>query len=235
MSKTLQPGLYIVGTPIGNIEDITLRALDTLKQAQLIIAEDTRVTRNLLNHYQISKPVKSYREAMSQLAFQRIASEVIATIQANAAVALVTDAGTPGIADPAGKMVAEVFDAGLLVYPIPGVSALTGLLSVSGLPLEKVLFQGFLPKKKGRQTALQQIAEDLLLKRYDGVVLFESPHRIIKLLSELESADLQVIVGRELTKHFEEILRGSVKQVKEILLNRQSIKGEIVLILHNLG
>ncbi|OIO47869.1 MAG: 16S rRNA (cytidine(1402)-2'-O)-methyltransferase [Parcubacteria group bacterium CG1_02_37_51] len=216
--------LYIVGTPIGNLQDITLRALETLKTVDFIACEDKRVTINLLNHYQINKPLLSYfqHSKISQV------DKIIALLKDGKDIALVTDAGTPGISDPGNKLVAEVIDHDLVVLPIPGVSAMTTLLSISGLPTDEFVFFGFLPHKKGRQTKLYRIIDSK-----QTIVLYESVHRIEKLLRELKEAGIEeraIVLGRELTKQFESIYRGTVDQITT-KLNEDKIKGEFVLVI----
>lgn len=199
--------LYIVATPIGNLEDLTFRALRILKEADLIACEDTRRTKILLDHYDINKPLISYHQHSK---LQKI-DYLISELKAGKDIALVTDAGTPGIADPGGVLIRETLENKIKVEPIPGPSALMTLLSVSGINTDKFLFLGYLPKKKGRQT---------LFNQYKGfgypIVIFESPERIIKTLEEIEEkwGDREIIIGRELTKKFEEILRGKISNVK---------------------
>ena len=212
--------LAIVATPIGNLEDITLRALRALKEADLVLCEDTRVTRKLLEHYRIKTPVWSYHQHSGQVKSDRILAE----LAAGKAVALVTDAGTPGVSDPGAKLVAEAVASGHRLESIPGPSALTAAISISGLPLDKFLFLGFLPHKKGRQTLLGEIAES----KYP-VVLYESVHRIGKLLDELPPSD-DIVIARELTKKFETVYRGKVEEVKKRLV-KEEIKGEFVVII----
>ncbi|MCX6798074.1 MAG: 16S rRNA (cytidine(1402)-2'-O)-methyltransferase [Candidatus Falkowbacteria bacterium] len=187
------PNLYIVATPIGNLEDVTLRSLRILKEVGYVLSEDTRVGQKLLNHYEIKTPLISYHHHSGQTKLDKIFS----LLEANHDLALITDAGTPGIADPGGQLVAAVrdkFGATINIVPIPGVSAVTTLLSVAGIAADKFWFYGFLPHKKGRQTALKEIAACPY-----PVVIYESKHRILKLLSEFEPT-LKVIIGRELTK-----------------------------------
>ncbi len=214
--------LYIVGTPIGNLEDITLRALRILKTADLIACEDTRRTRILLDHYQISKPLISYHEH-SRL--QKI-EELISELKNGKTIALVTDAGTPGIADPGGALIEAALRNKIEIEPIPGPSALAVILSVAGFYFDKFLYLGFLPKKKGRQTLFGKIAAAGM-----PVVFFESPHRIIETLKEISETlgDREVIIGRELTKKFQEILRGRLSEV----MPKVRPQGEFVIIIKN--
>lgn len=214
--------LFIVSTPIGNLEDITLRALRILKEVDLIACEDTRRTGILLEHYQISKPLVSFHQH-SRL--QKI-DYIISELKSGKNIAIVTDAGTPGISDPGGVLIEQAIKNNIRVEPIPGSSALTAILSVSGIPVDKFLFLGFLPKKKGRQT---------LLKNFQNfrfpIVIFESPQRITKTLQEIESnwGNRQVIIGRELTKKFEEILRGKISEV----INKVRPQGEFTIIINH--
>ena len=212
--------LAIVATPIGNLEDITLRALKVLKEADLVLCEDTRVTRKLLEKYQIKTPTLSYHQHSGKVKSDRILTE----LESGKAVALVTDAGTPGVSDPGGKLVAEAVASGHQVESIPGPSALTAAIAVAGLPLDKFLFLGFLPHKKGRQTLLKGIAES----KYP-VILYESVHRIGKLLDELPSS-ADIVIARELTKKFETVYRGTVEEVKKQLVEKET-KGEFVVII----
>jgi 16S rRNA (cytidine1402-2'-O)-methyltransferase len=215
--------LYIVATPIGNLEDITLRALRVLKEADLIAAEDTRHTRKLLSHYGISTPLTSYYDQIETSK----APALIAQLQAGKTIALVSDAGTPGIADPGYRLVKGAAEAGIAVVPIPGPSTLTALLSVGGLPTDRFAFEGFLPAKGSqRRKALQHLKHE-----EHTLVFFESPHRLCDLLADLEEVcgDRQVVIGRELTKMFEEMLRGTVSELRARLQGRE-VKGEVALL-----
>ncbi|MBI3304212.1 MAG: 16S rRNA (cytidine(1402)-2'-O)-methyltransferase [Deltaproteobacteria bacterium] len=218
------PGtLYVVATPIGNLEDVTLRALRVLKEVDLIAAEDTRHTRKLLTHYGITTPLTSYYDQIEASK----APALIAQLQAGKTIALVSDAGTPGIADPGYRLVKGAAEAGITIVPIPGASTLTALLSVGGLPTDRFVFAGFLPAKKSqRQKALQRLKQE-----ERTLVFFESPHRLADLLADLEQicGDRQIVVGRELTKMFEEVLRGRVSELRARLQGRE-IKGEVALL-----
>ena len=216
--------LYIVATPIGNLEDITLRALRILKEVDLILCEDTRVTINLLNHYEIKTPTLSYHQHSGIVKSEKI----LEALSQGKQVALVTDAGTPGVSDPGGKLVAEALLENHEIEAIPGASALTATISVSGIPMDKFTFLGFLPHKKGRQTLLKKIVES----EYP-VVLYESVHRIEKLLNELPSED-QIVLARELTKKFETVYRGTVTEVLQ-MLQADKVKGEFVVIVDKRG
>lgn len=214
----------MVATPIGNLQDITLRALETLKAVDLIVCEDTRHSRRLLDHYGIRKPLKSghgHNEAQSALG-------IVKALEEGADVAYISDAGSPGISDPGRVMVRAVRDAGFPVVPIPGASALSALLSANGFPGKAITFEGFLSPKQGkRRTRLSE-----LLARAESFVLYESPHRVLKLLADLSDLDSErhVLLGRELTKVHEELVEGSATDVLETMSRRQSIKGEIALL-----
>src|SRR6266702_7043894 len=207
MEQTLPPltpaTLYLVATPIGNLEDITLRALRTLKECHLVAAEDTRRTGQLLKHYGISKPLLSYFRFNEAKRCQ----EIIERLRRGEKIALVTDAGSPGISDPGQRVVHETVAAGFRVEPVPGPSALVAALTASGLPTDEFHFIGFLPHKSGqRRTKLEQ------LKNIPGtLVLYESPFRVEKLLTEVKDVipSGRVVLARELTKKFEEFLRGT--------------------------
>ncbi len=217
--------LYVVGTPIGNLEDITLRALKTLAEADLIAAEDTRRTRKLLSRREIvGKRLESYHDHNKEAR----TPSLLRRLEQGESVALVTDAGTPGLSDPGYYLVKRAIEAGIAVVPIPGPSALTAALSSSGLPTDRFAFEGFLPVKSGRR----QRRLEALSRETRTVVLFESPHRITKLLSELEErmAGRQVVIARELTKIHEEFLRGTVREVTE-RIGRRKARGEYVVLI----
>lgn len=216
--------LYIVATPIGNLGDITLRALETLKSVDTVLSEDTRVTGNLLRHFEIKKPLVSFHEHTDV----DKAEKLIIRMQAGENMALVTDAGTPGISDPGNVLVARAIEAGVRVVPIPGANALGAIVSVAGIDMREFVFRGFPPHKKGRQTYFQAVAESVI-----PVIYYESPHRVIKnleLLLEL-APEKKVILGRELTKIFEEVVRGSVSEVKQYLESKPGkMKGEFTIV-----
>ena len=217
--------LYIVGTPIGNLEDITLRALKTLAEVDLIAAEDTRRTRKLLSRREIvGKRLESYHDHNKEARTPGL----LRRLEQGESVALVTDAGTPGLSDPGYYLVKRAIEAGIAVVPIPGPSALTAALSSSGLPTDRFAFEGFLPVKSGRR----QRRLEVLSRETRTVVLFESPHRITKLLSELEErmAGRQVVIARELTKIHEEFLRGTVREVIERIGGKKA-RGEYVVLI----
>ncbi|MBU0597901.1 16S rRNA (cytidine(1402)-2'-O)-methyltransferase [Patescibacteria group bacterium] len=217
--------LYIVATPIGNLEDITLRALRVLKEADFVVCEDTRHSLKLLNRYEIKKPLISYHQHSK---IQKV-NHIISLLKEGKQIALVSDAGTPGISDPGGLLVHEVLktlDDKIKIIPIPGPSALATFISVVGLPTDKFLWLGFLPHKKGRQTLFAQISESKIT-----TIFYESVHRIEKTLNSLIEVlddNRQIVIGRELTKKFETIYRGSAKDVLE-KLKTDEIKGEFVV------
>lgn len=224
----LAPGVYLVATPIGNLEDITLRALRVLRQADRIACEDTRQTQKLLNHYGIQTPTVSYHMHNE---LQR-AAELIDELRAGARIAVVSDAGTPGIADPGAEIALLAIAAGVPVIPIPGANAAISALVGSGLPAERFTFFGFLPAKAGQR---KTVLESLRAQAGEGktCVFYEAPHRIVEALQDLESvfgAAQEVVVARELTKIHEEFLRGSVQDVRGILSGRATVRGEIVLL-----
>lgn len=219
--------LSIVATPIGNLEDITLRALTTLRKADVVFAEDTRVTRKLFQKHGIETPLKSYHQRSGKAA----GDLVLLFLEEGKHVAVVTDAGTPGISDPGNELVARVRSElpDITIEPIPGVSAVTAALSVSGVPSNNFLFLGFLPHKKGRKTALDALA---LSER--TVVLFESPHRIQKLFLELDARvpERKAVILRELTKMFESVVSGTVSELKQKLAEGDiPSRGEFVVVL----
>ena len=215
--------LYIVPTPIGNLKDITLRALDALKEVELILAEDTRTTSNLLNHYQITKPLSPYHQHNEH----KILQHLIDQLSQGKKMALVTDAGTPGISDPAFLLVRECIKAGIKVECLPGATAFVPALVNSGIPSNRFVFEGFLPLKKGRQTLLKNLAgEDRTM------IFYESPVRLIKTLQEFIQyfgADRLCCVSRELTKLFEENRRGTLQEVSDHFKEKNP-KGEIVIV-----
>lgn len=222
--------LYIVATPIGNLDDITYRAVETLKDADVIACEDTRHTLGLLNRYSIKKPLVSYYAADEEKGIKKILS----LLKEEKTVAYVSDAGTPGLSDPGGGLVRRCREAGHTVVPIPGPSAFTALISVSGVAGKSIFFEGFLSPKSGRRRS--RLKE--LLERNESFVVYESPFRVIKMLEDLKTLapEQQIVVGRELTKKFEEILTGNVQIVLDILAGRGKIQGEFVIMVYsNLG
>ena len=220
------PGiLYIVPTPIGNLEDITLRALRVLKQAEWIAAEDTRHTQHLLAHFGIKTALTSYHDHNER----GKARMLVERLKSGASIALVSDAGTPAISDPGYRIVVDAIQAGIEVVPLPGASALTTALSASGLPTDRFLFEGFLPAKaQERKAKLQTLRGEVAT-----LVFYEAPHRLLDALAEMLKifGDRKIAVARELTKVHEEFLRGKLSEVVSALSDRD-IKGEIVIMVH---
>ena len=218
--------LYIVATPIGNLGDITLRALDTLKEADAILCEDTRVTAKLLAHYDIKKPLVSCHEHTDE----RKLFQIIERLREGERLAFVSDAGTPGLSDPGNRLVELTIAAEILVIPIPGVSALATIVSVAGINMQEFVFRGFPPHKKGRETFFKAVAGS------DApVVYYESPHRVMKNLELLQkfAPGKKVVIGRELTKMFEEVVRGSIQEGLQYFAEHpEKIKGEFTIIAH---
>ena len=222
------PGtLYIVATPIGNLGDITLRALEVLKSVDFVLCEDTRVTRKLLEHYRISTSTMSYHEH-SKL---EKAEQIFRLLKEGKNFALVSDAGTPGISDPGGKLIEHVQGSTphIQVVPIPGASAVTAAASIAGFSMDKFVFMGFPPVKKKRKKFFEEVAASK-----HPVIFYESPHRIIKSLTDLEGVlpEAQIVLCRELTKKFETIYRGTVEEVQEALAQTET-KGEFVVMINN--
>jgi 16S rRNA (cytidine1402-2'-O)-methyltransferase len=215
--------LYLVPTPIGNLKDITLRALEVLQSVDVILAEDTRNTARLLQHYQINKPLSPYHQHNEH----KIVPHLVEQLAAGKTMAVVTDAGTPGISDPAFLLVRACAKEGIKVETLPGATAFVPALINSGLPANRFVFEGFLPLKKGRHTLLKNLAAE-----ERTILFYESPMRLLKTLEELISyfgADRQCCVSRELTKLFEENKRGTLQEVLEHF-KAKSIKGEIVIV-----
>jgi len=227
-SKTLDPGpaLYLVATPIGNLDDITLRALRVLKGVDLIACEDTRQTQKLLNHYGISTRMVSYHEHNEMTK----AAELVVDLEGGAKVALVTDAGMPGISDPGFRLITLAIRHHVPVVPIPGASAFLAALVASGLPTDSFRFSGFLPAKGGeRRTLLESIRTSPRTQ-----VFYEAPHRIVETLEdvvEVLGGARHVVVAREVTKLHEEFLRGRAEEIRETLKSRGEVKGEITLLI----
>ena len=224
--RPLAPGLYLVATPIGNLEDITLRALRVLRSVDRIACEDTRQTQKLLNHFEIHTPTVSYHMHNEGPRTE----ELVAELKLGARIAVVSDAGTPGIADPGGQIAAAAIAAGVDVFPVPGANAAISGLIASGLPTDQFIFHGFLPAKAGqRKTALEQ-----LMPGETTHVFYEAPHRILDTLADLEAVfgpSQHVVIARELTKLHEEFLRGPVGDLRAQLASRTNVRGEIVLML----
>jgi 16S rRNA (cytidine1402-2'-O)-methyltransferase len=223
-AEQLSPGLHVVATPIGNLADISLRALATLAAADAVVAEDTRVTKKLLAHYGIATPLVAYHEHNAAM----MRPHLLARLSSGAALALVSDAGTPLISDPGYKLVTEALTQGTPVTSVPGASAVLAALVVAGLPTDRFFFEGFLPAKSvGRR---QRIAE---LAAIPGtLVFFESPHRVAETLKDLHAVlgDRQSALARELTKHFETVRRGGLAELAANLAEEPAPKGEIVLL-----
>ena len=224
--KTLAPGLYLVATPIGNLEDMTLRGLRVLRQADRIACEDTRQTQKLLNHFGIRTPTVSYHMHNEGERSEELAAE----LRAGGRIAVVSDAGTPGIADPGSQLVAAAIAAGVPVFPVPGANAAISALIGSGLGAERFMFHGFLPAKQGaRRTLLEGLKRDGTTE-----VFYEAPHRILDALGDVAGVfgeRERVVVARELTKLHEEFLRGPVAEVRAALAARAQVRGEMVLLL----
>lgn len=216
--------LSIVATPIGNLDDITARALSTLKTVDLILCEDTRVTRNLLEHFQINTPVESYHHHSDAKKIRQITE----TLQSGKNIALVTDAGTPGISDPGNELIEHLTHNEITIVPVPGACAAVTALSICGFPTDKFLFLGFPPHKNKRQKFFKEVAA-----AEHTVVFYESGHRIKKCLAELQlvlKPNQKVVVGRELTKKFETIYRGTIAEIIEQMTDE---RGEFVIVLSN--
>lgn len=222
--------LYIVATPIGNLEDITLRALRILKEVDLIACEDTRVTRKLLNYYNIETSTIAFHQHSDSEKIQKLIND----LQNGKNIALVTDAGTPGVSDPGNILVKVAIENEISVIPIPGASAIASMISVAGIDMQQFTFMGFPPHKKGRETYFKKVAASEI-----PVMYYESPHRVLKnlellsaILSELNSErSKKIILGRELTKMFEEVVRGTVEEVLQYFKeNPSKVKGEFVII-----
>jgi 16S rRNA (cytidine1402-2'-O)-methyltransferase len=214
--------LYIVATPIGNLEDITLRALRILREVDYVVAEDTRKTKFLLDHFDISKRLVSYYSYNEK----RRVPQLIDHLKNGESIALVSDAGTPGISDPAYKIVREAVEQDVQIVPIPGTAAFLPALVVSGLPTDSFVFEGFLPTKKGRKTKLDQLKTE-----ERTLVLYESPYRFVRTMHDLLEilGDRDVAVGRELTKKFEEIVRGKISEIIE-KFGKEKVRGEFVIV-----
>jgi 16S rRNA (cytidine1402-2'-O)-methyltransferase len=225
-SAPLAPGLYLVGTPIGNLEDITLRALRVLKEADVIACEDTRQTQKLLNHFGITTRTSSYHEHNE---IER-AMELVRELEQGKRIAVVSDAGMPGISDPGFRLVGLAIQQGLPVIPIPGASAFLSALVASGFPTDSFAFHGFLPAKRGRR---RQVLEGLKACAATQV-FYEAPHRVIEALAdivEVMGPRRQVVIAREVTKFYEEFLRGPAHEVFENLQARGEVRGEITLLI----
>ncbi len=218
--------IYIVATPIGNLEDLTFRAKRILSEVDFVLAEDKRVSIKLLNHYDIRTKLLIWHQHSKDKDWNKI-KEII---KDKKDIALITDAGTPGISDPGGKLIElalKEFDD-IEIIPIPGASALGSIVSIAGIPIDRFEFLGFLPHKKGRKTLIEYIKESKI-----PIIFFESVHRILKTLESLKDSDKNIIVGRELTKKFETVYRGKAKNILEILeKDKTQVKGEFVIIIN---
>ena len=224
--SALAPGLYLVGTPIGNLEDITLRALRVLKAADRIACEDTRQTQKLLNHYSITTRTTSYHEHNEVTR----APELVAELEQGARIALVTDAGMPGISDPGFRLISLAIRHKVAVVPVPGAAAFLSALVASGLPTDSFGFSGFLPAKKGQR---RQVLEEVKASPRTQV-FYEAPHRVVEALADLVEVlggERQVVVAREVTKLHEEFLRGRAAEVLKALQERGEVRGEITLLI----
>jgi 16S rRNA (cytidine1402-2'-O)-methyltransferase len=221
--------LYVVATPIGNMDDITLRALRVLREVDLVAAEDTRRTRVLLAHHGIARPVTSYYDAVER----KKTPALVTRLMSGARIALVTDAGTPGIADPGYHLVRGALAAGVPVVPVPGPSALTALVSVAGLPAERFVFEGFLPSRAGQRSArLRALAAEPR-----AMVFYEAARRLDAFLADAEEilGDREAVVGRELTKRFEEAVRGRLSEVRRRFAEGEAARGEVVVLIAGAG
>jgi 16S rRNA (cytidine1402-2'-O)-methyltransferase len=225
MDKEKRTSLYLVPTPIGNLADITLRALDTLKSVDVILAEDTRTSGFLLKHYAISKPLQSFHNFNEH----KILDGLIERMQKGEVMALVSDAGTPGISDPGFLLARACVEASLVIECLPGPTAFVPALVKSGLPSDRFVFEGFLPHKKGRQTMLRKLAEE-----ERTMIFYESPYRLVKTLEqfiEYFGAERKGSVSRELTKMFEETVNGTLLEIVNHFKIKE-VKGEIVIVIH---
>jgi 16S rRNA (cytidine1402-2'-O)-methyltransferase len=216
--------LYVVATPIGNLEDVTLRALRVLREVDLVAAEDTRRTRTLLERHGIARPLTSYYDAVERAR----APALVARLRDGASVALVSDAGTPRISDPGHHLVRAALAAGIRVVPVPGPSAVTSLVSVAGFPTDRFVFEGFLPTRAGARSA--RLAE--LAAEPRALVFFEAARRLDAFLAAAETAlgDRDVVIGRELTKRHEELLHGRLVELRRALANRGPLRGEVTVV-----
>jgi len=219
--------LYVVSTPIGNLKDITLRAIETLKSCKFVLCEDTRVSSHLLREYEITTPLISFNAHSEDKKIPYLLERMLNGEDA----ALITDAGTPAISDPGIRLVSAALDAGIKVTPVPGASALLSALVVAGFPTDSFVFEGFLPQKKGRQKLLKELSTE---KR--TIVLYESPYRILKLLEELKEymPTRRIAVVREITKKFEETVRGLPEELFNYFTTN-TLKGEFVIVLDSLS
>jgi len=224
-SAPLEPGLYVVATPIGNLEDITLRALRVLREVDLIACEDTRHTHKLLNHFEIKSPTRSYHEHNEAAR----GKELIERIANGERIALVSDAGMPGISDPGERVIRAAVERGLRVVAIPGPSAMISALVASGLPTESFRFVGFLPPRQGERLS----ALEALRQARETLVFYEAPHRIVEMVADMETtlgSKRRMAIAREITKVHEEFLRGTIREIAAKLAERPAIKGEMTVV-----
>jgi 16S rRNA (cytidine1402-2'-O)-methyltransferase len=224
---TVKPGaLYLVSTPIGNLGDITLRALEVLKQVDVIAAEDTRTSKILLQHFGIKTPMMSYHDFNKE----KVTPKLIRQLEKNQSIAVITDAGTPGISDPAFYIVREAIAKSITIESIPGATAFVPALILSGLPTDRFVFEGFLPPKKGRKTRLEELAVEPRT-----MVFYESPYRIVKTLTDFsrEFGDRPAVIVREISKKFEQVVRGDLGELSNNA-NSLTLKGEFVLVVGGL-
>ena len=219
--------LYILATPIGNLKDITLRAIDVLSSVDYVLCEDTRVTGRLLDHFEIKKPMVSFNEFNEGFKAQKVLDD----LSAGSKIAIVSDSGTPLISDPGYKLVREAIGKGIRVETIPGPSAVIAALTLSGLPPDKFLFMGFLPKKEGRRMEILKNTASVIRLMKVTVVIYESPYRVIKTLSEINDVfgDIDMVLCRELTKMHEEVRRGNVSELINHFLTHEP-RGEFVVL-----
>lgn len=222
--------LFVVGTPIGNLEDITYRAVRILREADLIICEDTRHSRILFNKYNIGQKYISYHQHSKVIKLDFIINQLMMGKN----VAMISDAGTPGICDPGEKLIEEAVKKNISIVTIPGPSALISILSISGFISDKFLFLGYLPKKKGRTKLLSALKNISHYKLYESIVLYVTPYQFIKTLNDLNNnlGNRNIVVGRELTKKFEEIFRGDIKKAIDYFSSKK-ILGEFVICINN--
>lgn len=217
--------LYVVPTPIGNLQDMTFRAISVLNEVDLILAEDTRTSGKLLKHFEIATPQRSYHKFNEH----KIVDDLVLQLEQGANFALISDAGTPAISDPGYLIVHKAVEKEISVETLPGATAFVPALVNSGLPAERFVFEGFLPVKKGRKTRLESLQDETRT-----MIFYESPHKLLRTLKDFEKnfgEDRQVSVSREISKMYEETIRGSVSEVRQIFEDKSSIKGEFVVVL----
>ncbi len=217
--------LYVVPTPIGNLKDMTFRAVEVLKDVDLILSEDTRTSGKLLKHFEIETPQRSYHKFNEH----KIVADLVSKMAQGSRFALISDAGTPAISDPGYLIVHKAIEQGIPVETLPGATAFVPALVNSGLPAERFVFEGFLPVKKGRQTRLKSLQDETRT-----MIFYESPHKLLKTLRDFENyfgADRPVSVSREISKLYEETLRGTLREVRRIFEEKPAIKGEFVIVL----